>query len=84
MKDLNDYIMYFTLLSLYLKDRESNVLDPLPRMALEVYLFDEIVAVIEGKFNISEKEIMKLSRQKISSTEAHMFLAKYAQKLVSE
>lgn len=84
MKDLNDYIMYFALLSLYVKDRDSNVLDPLPRMVLEVYLANGMIEAIGEKFGISEEQILELSKQKIKSTEAATFLAEYGQRILSE
>lgn len=84
MEDLNDFIMYFALLSLYVKDRDSNLLDPFPRMVLEQYIISMIVTVIGEKFNISEEQIVEMSKQKIKSKEAAIFLAQYGARVLRE
>jgi len=82
MNNVDDFVMYIALLTLYIRDRESGVFDPVPKMTLEHYLHYTFTCMIGKTFNISEEEIAELSKYKIRSGKAAEFLLEYSKNLL--
>lgn len=82
MNNVDDFVMYVSLLTLYIRDRESNLLDQVPKMVLEHYLHYAFASMISEKFNVSKEEIVELSKYKIKSGKAAEFLLEHAKSIM--
>lgn len=83
MQNTSDFIMYFSLLGLYIHDSQSTTkLDPLPRKVLEHYLIDTMEKFIGKTFHLTEEEIIEISKLKVKSGEISRYLLEYGKSMM--